>query len=463
MSFDAWWLPGLQDAADFSTLVAGSALFQYPNLTSENVRAVCSSVRSAGLAARTRTVRERIAAVDRAAALLTDQNGSFFREACDLVAAATGYSPEMTCHVILRMAQDWSAEALQRLIAAELPDPDALEAPVPDARAGRRIAAFGPRLTAHIFSGNVPGVAVTSLIRALLVKSASFGKTAREEPALPVLFARALHKVDAQLAATLAVAYWPGGSAEPESALFGEADAAVVYGGPDAVEAARRHARPDCRLVIHGPRISLGIVAPPALGFDRLPATAARIAEAVATFDQQGCVSPHVIYVLGSIEQAQTLGSALATALEALQEKLPRGRLSTVEAVAMQDARARAEFRAINGENIVLHVGLSGAFTVVVDPDDGFVPSCLNRFVYLKPLARTARLDPLLSGLRPHLQAVALEGFTEKESIELTTLLGQLGVSRIAGFQGLPWPPPEWHHDGAGPLRELLRWVDVET
>jgi hypothetical protein len=26
----------------------------------------------------------------------------------------------------------------------------------------------------------------------------------------------------------------------------------------------------------------------------------------------------------------------------------------------------------------------------------------------------------------------------------------------------MPWPPPEWHHDGASPLRELVRWVDLE-
>ena len=48
----------------------------------------------------------------------------------------------------------------------------------PSGRGGGRQAAFGPRLAAHVFSGNVPGVAVTSLVRSLLVKAATLGKTA---------------------------------------------------------------------------------------------------------------------------------------------------------------------------------------------------------------------------------------------------------------------------------------------
>jgi hypothetical protein len=36
------------------------------------------------------------------------------------------------------------------------------------------------------------------------------------------------------------------------------------------------------------------------------------------------------------------------------------------------------------------------------------------------------------------------------------------GVSRITSFAEMPFPPPFWHHDGRGPLGELLRWADLE-
>ena len=462
MTFDAYWLPGLPAQPGLLSHTSGQALFRYPDLDGRQVLAVCQNLRAAAGQTRHRSVRDRIAAVHNAAALLIDPNGRFFTRACDLVAAATGYSPAMTRLVIQRIAQDWSEDSLQKLAEAELGNPAVLDGPIKDNHAHRYVSAFGPGLTAHIFSGNVPGVAVTSLIRALIVKSASFGKTARDEPVLPVLFAQALHEVAPELAATIAVSCWPGGSAQPESALYSEADALVVYGGPEAVDAAFQHTRPDCRFVVHGPRISLGLIAPAALDPASLPQTAEQVARAVATFDQQGCVSPHVIYVLGSIELATTLATELAAELGRLQDRLPRGRLSTAEAVAIQEARTRAEFRAIAGEDVSIHSAQNAAFTVILDPDERFLSSCLNRFVYVKPLADTARLDPLLNDFRPFLQSVAIAGFTEQETLHIAHSLGQLGVSRLSSFSGLPWPPPEWHHDGAGPLRELLRWVDVE-
>ena len=33
---------------------------------------------------------------------------------------------------------------------------------------------------------------------------------------------------------------------------------------------------------------------------------------------------------------------------------------------------------------------------------------------------------------------------------------------RITTLDRIPWPPAHAHHDGAPPLRELLRWTDRE-
>ena len=45
---------------------------------------------------------------------------------------------------------------------------------------------------------------------------------------------------------------------------------------------------------------------------------------------------------------------------------------------------------------------------------------------------------------------------------ELAEELGRIGVSRIAKFSELPFPPSPWHHDGGSPLRDLVHWVDLE-
>jgi methionyl-tRNA synthetase len=47
-----------------------------------------------------------------------------------------------------------------------------------------------------------------------------------------------------------------------------------------------------------------------------------------------------------------------------------------------------------------------------------------------------------------------------KAAYEPTSLVGRLVV---VAFRYVPFPPPWWHHDGGGPLGDLVRWVDLEA
>ncbi len=76
-------------------------------------------------------------------------------------------------------------------------------------------------------------------------------------------------------------------------------------------------------------------------------------------------------------------------------------------------------------------------------------------------MADLAEVPPLLAPLAPFVQTVALEGAGERRE-ELAEALARAGVVRIPSLEATPWPPPWWHHDGAGPLRVLLRWTDLE-
>ena len=78
-------------------------------------------------------------------------------------------------------------------------------------------------------------------------------------------------------------------------------------------------------------------------------ADAAAIARAVAAYDQQGCVSPHAVYVQAGGVDAMELAAAIARELEVLAESLPARRLNAAEAIAIRGARDRAEFRSIAG------------------------------------------------------------------------------------------------------------------
>lgn len=456
------WHPDREGAV--RQAAAGALTIHYPDPDAAAIEETLRRLEQAGTRLVRRPVGEIIQVIDAAAARLADPTDPLRQEAETLLPAATGYSPPMVRLILDRMTADWRAEPLRRLVSSELGD--ALDRFVgsPDDRGVARSRAYGAVTTFHVFAGNVPGVAVTSLIRALLVKSPSLGKLATGEPVLPVLFARAVESVDAHVGDCIALTYWPGGAPESRAAQQTALDGAglvVVYGGEAATEEILARVPPGRRVVVHGPRFSAGAVGGGELD-GGLRGVARRAARAVATFDQQGCVSPHAIWVEDRDgDRAESFATHVADALQELGRQLPRGAVTAAEASAIQQERGTAEMRAHQDTGVRVWAGEGTDWTVVLDPETRFRPSCLNRFVRVHPVPDIQRVPEILTGLGAYLQSFALEGAGSRLE-ELAHQIARAGAARITTFERLPWPPPTWHHDGAPPLGELVRWVDLE-
>lgn len=394
---------------------------------------------------------------------LLDRSDPLRVEAERVLPAVTGSSPSMVGAVLDGMAADWREDRLIELLQAEFGDPGRLDGFRP-AQGDRLTRATGPRLTTHVFSGNVPGVAVTSLVRALLVKSASIGKVAVGEPVLAPLFARGLSEVDPDLGACLAITYWPGGEGALERLALEASDAVIVYGSGDAVEAIRSRTPAGARFLGYGHRISFGVVARESLTAEAVPELARSAGRDVALFDQQGCVSPHLFYAEeGGAVTPRDWARGLAVAMAELEGELPRGGLSPGEATAIRQLRAEIEFGAISGGGLALHASPGGtAWTVIYDPDPTFTASCLNRVVRIKPVSELGAVPGLVRDYAPVLQSVGLAG-PRPRLTPLAEELAAIGVSRLAPLGSMAWPRPTWHHDGRPPLSDLVRWCDWET
>lgn len=457
-AIDAFHLPGLDldKHREWTTLDYDGIRLRVPVLTPEHVRRQARRL----VEARERQLVDRpladiVAAIADAAARL--RTGPLRDQADTVLPATTRYSAPMSRFVLDRMSADWTADALRRLLIAELDDPAVLDRFVPDATARREVLALGPALAFHVFAGNVPGVAVTAAVRSLLVRAGTLAKSAVDEPLLATLFARALAAVDPGLGECLAITYWPGTRDDLNAAAIGEADAVVVYGGEEAASL-QRLVKPGTRVVVHGPRVSFGMV-----GRDADAGAAHRVARATAIFDQHGCVSPHVVYVeRGGDVSPERFAAEVADAFEKVEAELPRGPISPAEAAAIQQLRGGTEFRELSGANVRVLAGAGTRFTVILDDDATFTPSCLNRTLWVKPVAQLEDVPDYLRPVRRFLQSAALVGVGDRLHT-LALRLARLGVVRITDFDRLPWPSVEWHHDGHGPLRELLRWIDLDV
>lgn len=451
-------LPGAAPAADEQVInEQDDVRVTGPVLHPAQLDAVCTQLLAARDRLATLPLSRVIDAIDHAARRLLDTADPERQQVLHSLQAISGFSAPMAAHLLDRIARDWLAPQLSRLLHEELGGPEAIESFVL-APSGRRSRAIAPALGFHVFAGNVPGVGVTSIIRALLVRSAVLAKPAAAEPALAAAFARLLYYADPMIGECVAVAYWRGGDVPLEDAVLTRAGLVVHYGGADSIAALRARAPARVRFIEHGPRISFAVVN--ASSDTALHSAARDLARAVALFDQQGCVSPQLAYVIGTAHQARDLANATASALGEIHNELPRGRISAAEAAAIRELRTRAEFGSPLGE---LWAGPDLNYSVILSPDAAFEGTCLNRTLLIKCVPGLPALIDAVSPFGDLLQTAGVAGFDADRLFTAAAALTDAGVTRITPIADMPWPPPAWHHDGRGPLQELVRWADLET
>lgn len=314
-----------------------------------------------------------------------------------------------------------------------------------------------PRVVTHIFSGNLPNAAIQSLLSGLLVKAANVCKCASGDPLLPKLFAESLMEVDAALGQCVLFLDWKGGDESVEREVFAASDAIIINGGDEAVESVRRRAPAGVKFLGYGHRVSVACAARERLTGEELPALAEAAANDVSIWDQQGCLSPHCIYVEeGGGVSAEQFAEALAVEMERFEEKYPRGEISLEEAAAFSRIRGAYEFRASADAGVKVFADVSeNRWAVILEREPMWATSCLNRLVFVKPIARLEELAKYLGAAAGHLSCVGLEAEDSRKR-PLAEMFAALGASRVCALGQMQRPPLNWLRDGKQTLRELM-------
>ena len=127
----------------------------------------------------------------------------------------------------------------------------------------------------------------------------------------------------------------------------------------------------------------------------------------------------------------------------------------------MAQARGSAEVREASGSDVRVFRAEEGFWTVILEDEMRFTPSCLSRVVSVVPTPDLGYVAGALAEFGRYLQTVVVEGAEDRLPI-LAEALCRVGATRVTSFEKAPWPPPWWHHDGASALSGLIRWVDLE-
>jgi hypothetical protein len=355
---------------------------------------------------------------------------------------------------------------LHALLAQDLGDMHRLgqfSAEAGDRHSARVAVAVGPEFLVHVAAGNIPNPALTSMVLGLLTRSAQFVKCASGTSLLPRLFAHSIYESDAKLGACLEVAEWRGGNATLETALFEHADCVTATGSDETLAAIRAKLPTRTRFLGYGHRVSFGYVSSEVLFGLSSQRIIADAAIDVIAWNQLGCLSPHVFYVQpGGDISPEIFAGLLADELERRESSEPRGELPTETAATIASRRAVYEVRAAHSpETRQWRSTNSTAWTVVYEADARFQASCLNRFIYVKPVRDLTEALQNADAVRGQISTVGLAA-SPREAQTLATQLSRWGVTRVCPLGQMQNPPLTWRHDGRPALGDLVRWTDWE-
>ena len=404
-----------------------------------------------------RPVREILQSIDQVIQRWLDPNSRERQEAEARLPETTRLSPEMIRHVLPLIFQEYRAKNLGALLIDELGSLEVLDHFVPSFQGQKK--AYGPPLITNVLAGNLPGAGLDSMIFSLLVKSATLVKTSSTEPVLPDLFARSIQESDPDLGPCLRIVSWPGGKAELEDVAFSRGDVVIASGSDESLAAIRQRTRG--KLIGYGHKVSFSLITKE--GLANAKEVAQKAAYDVALYDQQGCLSPQLIYVEeGGSVSPKEFAVLLAKGLAHWQIVLPRGPVTSEVSSAIRKVRDEAEWQALAGKDVGLHTSLNGTdWTVIYDAESTFAQSPLSRTIRVRPLQNIEQLKELLDSWRSYLEAVGVAASPE-QATTIADLLGSLQVSHVCPIGTMQLSPLSWRHGGRPRIGDWVRWAGLD-
>ncbi len=407
-----------------------------------------------------RPLGEIIQALDACAAAWCERDNPFRLAALDWLGTTTGCATTMLAPALTATFEALRAPYLHSLVARECGGHEAFDEGL--VVGDRRLHAVGPALTWVIGAGIVPNAVAVPVFAALVCRSAVLVKTPTREPVFGALLAQSLRAVDPKLGACIAAGWWPGGHEALDTLAADAAEVIIVAGTDDTVRAVEARAGDRTRVLGFGDSVSVVGVGRGQLTDRPVALLWMEIAEAVGWYDQQGCLSPHVVYIEegGDLSPRQA-AERLADAMALYEGKAPRGPVGVEVAAALQSHRDRVEVRAVDTERAGVWAAAptNAAWVVAFDSESRFVRSPGHRFIHVKPVYDLEDLPAILAQSGERFQAVGLAVDAPRRAA-LTAAFLPLGASRICPVAKLQRPPVDWPRDGRPVVASLVRWME---
>lgn len=467
ISLDIFYMPSQMKITEFETKVVRSSdksvRMRFPKVTPsllENIAILLKKNHAQYL--QTLSVEEIIGIIDQAAKKWMNPQYPLRQMAENALPVVTGYDSLQLSLELKRFVWLFRKKELRRFIQSEIGVFGNIVDDFQPNYSGGFSKFYGPDLVFQVFSGNVPGVQIWTLLMTLFVKSTTLGKLSFSEAIMPALFVRTLAEVEPKLADTIAILPWQSGTGLEKTAIE-LSNTIIVCGGQNAVQSIRKQTPSNKKILSYGYKIGVALIGKEALVADRYTSLIKAVAEDVTIYDQQSCLTPQSIFVeKGGAITPKSFAHLLANELQNYQIKYPRASLSESEQMSINKMRQGAEIEALKSSNTMNIVSQGNTdWTIVYRDKVDFMPSPLNRSINLFAVDDLSDVVQSLQPYRSYLQSAGV-AVAPNRLFELSNILGTLGVNRVSAIGEMNHVVVGWHHDGGFNLLDLIHVTDIE-
>lgn len=306
----------------------------------------------------------------------------------------------------------------------------------------------------HIGAGNALGLSAFSVIEGLLTGNINILKLPENEGGLSSKLLTRLAEIEPRLKPYIYVLDVPSKDKKTISQLIEVANAVVVWGSDEAIEAVRQLAPPSLPVIEWGHRLSFAYFT----GKEDDEKDLEGLARDICLTDQLYCSSPQCIfYETDSPRELNDFAERLAKHIEYVSRQYP----AMARPIDIQ-AQITWMHRLVKMEEILdekrLITDAEKQYGVMVDYNAQLKASPLFRNIWVMPVKR----KKLLSILRAHsgyLQTVGLS-CNSREFDELSNIFYAAGINRITACGYMSENYSGEPHDGVYALRRYVRKIN---
>lgn len=305
----------------------------------------------------------------------------------------------------------------------------------------------------HIAAGNAHGLPVYSVIEGLLCGNINLLKLPGSGDDISIVLIEKLIQIAPRLSEYIHVLNFPSSDVPALRELAAMADAAVVWGGDEAVRAVRALADVNMRIIEWGHRLSFAYIVPDMTDDTALVSLAQSICEA----DQLLCSSCQGIFIdTESMDVLHAFAQHFINILADVSAKYPSALPFEAHAKVTLEQHTQSMLSMFDGT----HIYAKGGVSLHVMHDTALQSGMLMRNAWVKRLQREKILQTLKSE-KGYLQSAALL-CSNTDYNELCTMFTRTGIARIRNAKNIQNSYGGEPHDGEYPLRRYVRIVSKE-